>query len=467
MHLLWNGELSAPITPTRGVRQGDPLSPYLFVLCMERLSHRIDQAIQDKLWKPLRLSKEGPMLSHLFFADDLILFAEAESAQIRIVKQCLDEFCHSSGKRVNYSKSMMFVSANIERRSARRLAHRAGIPLTVDLGRYLGVKAIHSRVTKARYQDLMLRIQRKLAPWKIKHLSLAARITVVKSISTSISIYPMQTELLPMSVCRSLDRINRSFIWGDTEDKKKLHLVGWPQLLKPKKNGGLGIRSTRQVNLAMLAKGGWRIVKEKEAMWVQLVESKYGRGCSNTELLIHVQGSSFTWSSFTKASHLIKEGCAWNIHKGNRTKFWSDIWMAQVPLQDQAVSQIPAEERDAMVADYVDEEGNWRTEKFDTLLPLEVQRQITAQAVDPLATEEDTLFWTLSSNGRFSTRSAYHMQHRFPSDDHQWWKTNWQLAVPERVRCFAWLLAQGWIISNELRGQRHLTQDTSCYRCVN
>ncbi|CAI0395768.1 unnamed protein product [Linum tenue] len=285
MRLLWNGELSPPITPSRGVRQGDPLSPYLFILCMERLSHRIDQAIRDKLWKPIRLSKDGPALSHLFFADDLVLFAEAESSQIRIVKQCLDEFCQSSGQRVNYNKSAIFVSANIERRRARWLSRRASIPLTVDIGRYLGVNAIHGRVSKARYQELILRIQRKLAPWKAKHLSLAARMTVVKSISTAIPVYPMQMELLPASICKSIDRLNRDFFWGDTEDKKKLHLVSWPHLLEPKENGGAGLRSTRHANLAMLTKGCWRLLNEKDTLWVQLMRSKYGGNRRHIDLV--------------------------------------------------------------------------------------------------------------------------------------------------------------------------------------
>ncbi|CAL1361155.1 unnamed protein product [Linum trigynum] len=468
MRLLWNGELSAPIIPSRGVRQGDPLSPYLFVLCMERLSHRIDQAIQDGLWKPLRLSKNGPLISHLFFADDLILFAETGGNQVRIIKQCLDEFCHSSGQRVNYNKSAIFVSANIDRRRARRLASRAEIPLTVDIGRYLGVMAIHGRVTKSRYQDLMLRIQRKLAPWKAKHLSLAARITVVKSISASIPIYPMQTELLPMNVCRSLDRINRSFIWGDTEARKKLHLVGWPQLLKPKDKGGLGIRSTREVNLSMLAKGGWRILQEKDNLWVQMVRAKYGGNREHLDLLRPVQGSSFTWASFTKAADLLKKGCAWNIHRENQTKFWMGIWLLQVPLHELATDTIPEDDRMAAVADFVDEEGNWRVEKFENLLPQEIQQLITAHAVDPLSLENDRLFWSPTTDGRFSTRSAYQLLQPGSSGDHQrTWKAVWRLQVPERVRCFIWLVAQEKISSNEFRTRRHLAQDGACYRCEN
>ncbi|CAL1393436.1 unnamed protein product [Linum trigynum] len=420
MRLLWNGELSDPITPTRGVRQGDPLSPYLFVLCMERLSHRIDQAIQEKNWKPLSLSRGGPLISHLFFADDLILFAEADGAQVRIIKRCQDEFCHSSGQRVNYEKSAIFVSANIDRRRARRLSQRAGIPLTVDLGRYLGVMAIHGRVTRTRYQDLMLRIQRKLAPWKTKHLSLAARITVVKSISASIPIYPMQTEMLPMNVCRSLDRINRSFIWGDTEEKKKLHLVPWERLLLPKQSGGLGIRSTREVNLAMLAKGGWRIIKEKETLWTQLVLSKYGKGQTHLDLLRPVQGSSFTWSSFAKAGNLLRKGCAWNIHRGNRTKFWYDIWLSQVPLQELVTDQIPEADQDLLVEEFVDEDGNWKTEEFEHILPVDIVRKITTRAVDPLSTEEDTLLLQPTPNGRFSTKSAYQLlQDPINDENHQ------------------------------------------------
>lgn len=68
--------------PGRGVRQGDSISSYLFVLCMERLGHLIHAAVNDGSWKAVRLSRNGPLISHLFFADDLVLFVEASIDQM-------------------------------------------------------------------------------------------------------------------------------------------------------------------------------------------------------------------------------------------------------------------------------------------------------------------------------------------------------------------------------------------------
>lgn len=85
MNVLWNGEKTEAFKPSRGLRQGDPISPYLFVLCMEWLCHLIGKTIVDSKWKPITLSRGGPELSHICFADDLILFAEASVSQIRVI----------------------------------------------------------------------------------------------------------------------------------------------------------------------------------------------------------------------------------------------------------------------------------------------------------------------------------------------------------------------------------------------
>lgn len=76
-NVLWNGNQSEFFSPQRGLRQGDPLSPFLFVMCMDRLSHLINDAVDSGQWKPIHVTKQGPLIAHLMFVDDLLLFSEA------------------------------------------------------------------------------------------------------------------------------------------------------------------------------------------------------------------------------------------------------------------------------------------------------------------------------------------------------------------------------------------------------
>lgn len=102
--MLWNGEPTSSFKPSRGIRQGDPLSAYLFVICMERMFQTIEEAIVLNHWKPIRASRDGPLLSNLFFADDVVLFAEATQDQAYVIRDCLDRICGASGQRFSLAK---------------------------------------------------------------------------------------------------------------------------------------------------------------------------------------------------------------------------------------------------------------------------------------------------------------------------------------------------------------------------
>lgn len=136
--LLWNGDCTDTIGQTRGIRQGDPSSLYLFVLYLERLAHRIQHEVNQKRWRPVKASRYGPLISHLMFADDLLLFAESSVEQVEVIKQCLFDFSKASGQRISYEKSAVFFSHNVITGEKEKISRAAAIPLTADLGRYLG-----------------------------------------------------------------------------------------------------------------------------------------------------------------------------------------------------------------------------------------------------------------------------------------------------------------------------------------
>lgn len=147
LKVLWNGEPSTNFTPSRGVRQGDSLSPYLFVMCMERLYQTIKEAIVLHRWKPIRASRDEPLLSNLFFADDIILFAEASVDQVMVIQDCLHRLCQASGQKISLSKSCIYFSKNMQDLEKTQISTTLGMTETTDLGMYLGMPTLTSRVT--------------------------------------------------------------------------------------------------------------------------------------------------------------------------------------------------------------------------------------------------------------------------------------------------------------------------------
>lgn len=95
-------------SPSRGIQQGDPLSPYIFILCMDYLSYLITHVVNQKKWKPIHIGKKSPPISHLLFADDILLFSEADYTSIQNINNILVYFARISGQKINSDKSKLF-----------------------------------------------------------------------------------------------------------------------------------------------------------------------------------------------------------------------------------------------------------------------------------------------------------------------------------------------------------------------
>ena len=221
--ILFNGGNMEPIFRSRGIRQGDPLSPYLFILCMEALGFLIDEKCKDKSWSPIKSSNNGVAFLHLFFADDLVLFAKVDLINCSTIWDVLDSFCARSGQSISESKSRVFFSPNVDVDTRESLCDFLGFRSTPNLGKYLGFPLKHHGTNNAALNFVLEKVKQKLASWKANLLSLVGRAVLIQAFTSTIPAYIMQSTALPKKLIDNIDRVNRNFLWGSTEEAKKVH----------------------------------------------------------------------------------------------------------------------------------------------------------------------------------------------------------------------------------------------------
>ena len=173
--VLFNREALDLIFPSRGIRQGDPISLYLFILCMDFLRQLIKEKCSEKLWQPVKASQRAPTFSHLFFIDDLILFAKANGVNCSAIRDVLDTFCSISSQTVSEAKSRVYFSPNVDRDTRESLCDISGFASTSYLGKYLGLPLKQLGSSSHDFNFILDRVKQKLSGWKANLLSLAGR----------------------------------------------------------------------------------------------------------------------------------------------------------------------------------------------------------------------------------------------------------------------------------------------------
>lgn len=121
-----------------------------------------------------------------------------------------------------------------------------------------------------------------LSTWRVEVPSFVGRVTLVRSVVEALPTYTMQTPLLPKYVCMDLECMNRDFVWGMRDNGRTRHTTTWDQFCLSRKNGGLGFRNLHDFNKALLMKLDWGLMSNNEALWVNVIHSKYK--CGNNVL---------------------------------------------------------------------------------------------------------------------------------------------------------------------------------------
>lgn len=471
MRVLWNGVVTDSFLPTRGIRQGDPLSPYLFVLCMERLGHLIEDAVEEGVWQPIQIGNSGPRISHMFFADDFFLFSTASKNQGRVIQNILDTFCKISGQKVSQPKSKVYFSKNTSAALQGEISRLLDFSVTQNLGVYLGVPILHGRLTKSYFSKLVEKIRGKLSSWKVGTLSFAGRVTLAKSVLQSIPNYLMQTTLIPSGVTKEIDQITRNLIWGSNADRRRLHLLNWDRVCAPKKKGGLGLSSTSETNRALILKLGWRFLNNQDRLWAKVLAGKYGWFASSRVFTLDnvpsKKNCSTIWRALCGIWPLLAKAVVWHVSNGESARFWEDVWIEEAgPLLCAAHEPIPEELRGKPISYFVTVQGRWDWSLFQRYLPA-YACILLAQIPPPTYTQErDSLRWKLTLNGQFDLASARTLfRDENDVEVHGIGKLVWKWKGPQRIRSFLWLLAHDRLPTRVLCARRHIIPSDECPHC--
>lgn len=404
--VLFNGGCLDSFSPSRGIRQGDPLSPYLFIMCMEYLGFLIDKKCTAKLWNPIKASRSDPAFSHLFFADDLVLFANADVKNCNVINDALQEFCAKSGQKVSASKTRVFFSPNVDSDLKDNLTNLLGFESTTNLGKYLGFPLNHTGTRKHDFVFVLDRVKKKLAGWKANLLSMAGRMVLVQASSSAIPSYVMQNAFLPRKILDGIDRVNRNFLWGSNDHVRKMHWVNWDAVTNPKDSGGLGLQSAKGRNTALLAKLNWRFHSEKSSMWAKVLKFKY---CTQQRITSRNSArlpSSSTWKGLKKGEDIFRQGIRWIPGHNSSLSFWNDCWLDPEPIRSMIQGPFTQEASNITINDAVGPFGwNWAAIPFD--LPPEIKEVIQAVPTPLVAKNEDRMAWRHSAKGGFDMNSAY------------------------------------------------------------
>lgn len=252
-----NGNYVGPINPSRGLRQGDPLSPYLFLLCVEGLSHSLTSAASNREINGCRISSTAPAITHLLFADDSLLFFKATVEESHAVKELLNSYALMSGQAVNYQKSGIFFSSNIRRDKQQSIQDILEVHTDLRNDKYLGLPSLVGRSRKAVFSFVKERVWKRVQGWNTKTLSRAGKSVMIKNVAQSIPSYCMSCFLLPKTLCQEIEKMLKGYWWkaGNSNNSKGIiRWLSWEKMCMAKDRGGLGFRSMYGFNLALLGK---------------------------------------------------------------------------------------------------------------------------------------------------------------------------------------------------------------------
>ncbi|KAK6150929.1 hypothetical protein DH2020_015861 [Rehmannia glutinosa] len=272
---LLNGLEFGNLSPKRGIRQGDPLSPYLFIICSEVFSCILQGLQICQKIHGIAVHRSAPRISHLFFADDTLLFGNATLEEARHLKFAIGLFERISGKMVNLDKSGIYFSGDVAAPIRGEILDLLGFEEVENHGKYLGLPSVIGRNKKEIFGYIKDKIWQRIQSSRNALFSKAGKEVLIKSVLQAIPTYAMGYFKFPDSVILDIQRLIASFWWGSSPSNRKIHWASWDSMARWKNLGGLGFRLFKAFNLALLSKQARRILTNPSSLITRVYKAKY------------------------------------------------------------------------------------------------------------------------------------------------------------------------------------------------
>lgn len=445
--VIINGEQSERFRHRRGLRQGDPISPMLFLLAVDALQRMIRIA-NTSLLHPIS-HRIHDSIKALQYADDTVIIANAgnEFSSIITLKLVLRLFSSISGLHINFKKSCL-VPLNLNREECTIVrsimgCQQASFPIT-----YLGMPLTLNKPSQSAFIPLIEKLERRLEGWKRKLLSRGGRRQLVISVMSAIPVYFMCCFFLPDWVIKRIDKLRRDFLWGKNEGRG-VSLMNWPTACLPVEWGGMGIPDLKIQNRALLCRWWWRIYHNPDSLWATTVQELHA-------IANHIQGpnlftkeGSFFWKQLHSIKDLFLWSTSWRIGDGMRISFWFDSWCGEPIIRT-------AERRPIHYRISIRE----ATQLVSEIAP-EHEENISAISFN---TDQDTVMWNWSCNRLYSSKSLYRV---LKGGGRIRWglQSIWQYRVTPTVRIFGYLMLNERLMTHANLLIRNINCEPRCVMC--
>ncbi|XP_060961042.1 uncharacterized protein LOC133031536 [Cannabis sativa] len=393
---------------------GDPLSPYLFLLCTEVFSALIRDYERLGKIRRCKVARGAPVLSHMFFVDDCYVFCKAsEDSAINMI-EILYTFQKASGQQVNIQKSSIFFSANIVNEVRQHLCFMLGVNEAGDDSTYLGLPNIVGRNKTALLGFLKDKMRKKIQGWEERLLSRARKELLIKIVAQSLPSYAMNVFLLPVETSNEMEQLMCKFWWRSSKNNKGIH---WKKLFS-----------------------------HPDSLVSKIFKARYYRNGTflNAEL---GSNPNFVWRSIYETQEIVRKGTRCRVGDGSRINLVLDPWLPNEDnprvtsnnpaLIDQNVKALMETDTLAWDVDLVHDTFNERDANLILSISLSSSRLC------------DVWYWSLESSGHFSVKSVYKFLQLSKElgahdDNSVFWNTLWKLSVPPKVKDLLWRAATNW-----------------------